>query len=767
MNNIGTSGQTEALRQLSQIVKASRGGIGVAKNPHLDEVYGGLHVELWINANDASSKATETSLLGSREPVMLHIPSDFPFRYPDASFPHVRFASLPHVQWGSYLCLYASPNDWEPSDGMWGFIERLLTWFLRAEYGKLADPALPWHPPVAYVSNFSGTLTMRADIPDHYESNDSAWSAWAAIAEMELGRLELIGWVSAATTGGPDYEELIRYRSGSSGSGSNQVFAAPMIALTEPLSFEYPENVDGLIRSTAQQGIGVGVLERLLENALRTNERVRSSFQYEPPLILLLGSPAPGRASSPSRVSYVAAWRVSDVRNNEIPALAELAWMRVYDQRPRSTVRRDTGRPSQWLRDQRVLILGCGALGAPTAEHLVRASVRSLTIVDNGRVNPGILVRQPYMYSDIGTNKAKALGKRLRNIDPRVTIIDRASNALDIFNEKTSFDLIIDATANRSVAAKIEHLWWTTEENLPPILSLMVGHASQHGLATLALPGSTGAGTDILRRFAIAASKDLALADVLNDFFPDPPRTEAFRPEPGCSDPTFVGSSADLSLLATGMLNSALVMLNDTPKDDRGKYRPARTASLVRLPDGLQPHAAGVRMQWANDFICDCQPPSYEIRIQKSAFTSMRREALRASAVCDQNETGGVLLGQVDHGCHVVWVNDVYGIPPDSRAAPDRLEISVRNIRGQLAQRRHESRGMVSFIGVWHSHPASRVQASARDRETMDDLVNGPHETLSQALLIIVGGTDGRWQRWLEGETRPDMYAELFFASHK
>ena len=77
--------------------------------------------------------------------------------------------------------------------------------------------------------------------------------------------------------------------------------------------------------------------------------------------------------------------------------------------RPEVTIRRDSGTPAAWLAGKRVLVLGCGALGAPAAEICVRAGAAEVTVADNGIVRPGILVRQPYQDADIGQYKAIAL----------------------------------------------------------------------------------------------------------------------------------------------------------------------------------------------------------------------------------------------------------------------------------------------------------------------------------------------------------------------
>ena len=128
--------------------------------------------------------------------------------------------------------------------------------------------------------------------------------------------------------------------------------------------------------------------------------------------------------------------------------------------RPEVTIRRDSGTPSAWLSGKRVLVLGCGALGAPSAEICVRAGAAEVTVADNGIVSPGILVRQPYQDADIGQYKATALAWRLNQIhaDNRVSALPQDIVVTVLTGEMNAaqFDLIIDATANAAVASRLE-----------------------------------------------------------------------------------------------------------------------------------------------------------------------------------------------------------------------------------------------------------------------------------------------------------------------
>jgi molybdopterin/thiamine biosynthesis adenylyltransferase/proteasome lid subunit RPN8/RPN11 len=761
-------GQLQALNELTRIIKVSHGGLGMAGDPDLIERGAWLRVGLWLDGTGTFSGETGGRDLGSLEPLTLYIPAQFPFQYPAVHVRHRRFAGLPHVDWGHSICLYASANDWDPGEGMWGFIDRLLAWYLLAARGRLTDPGQPWHPPVTYGAGAGGVLIVGADLPGGHERNDAVWTCCAVVASIGGDRFELRQWSPALSSDSSTFDQMHQHMAAANGAAGSPLFAAPLIALPESLGFAYPTTIGELARALNDHGIDVADCASFIRQAYTINHDIGSPGTGNgdnPPLIMLIGSPAADRGAVPGRIAHLAAWRIQ--AEPPVSETTPLDWMKVYDQRPRSTIRRDLSRPAEWLRGRRLLILGCGALGAPIAEHCVRAGVRSLVVIDNGKVNPGILVRQPYTYRDVGRSKAKALSERLSAISPQTAVTGKSDDALAIVADETSLwsaDLVIDATASLSVAAKIERLRWTSGRSSPPILSVMVGHRSEHGLVTVAVPGSTGAGTDVLRQFAVAASSDPELADVLDDFYPDPPRGDLFWPEPGCSDPTFVGSSADLAILAAQLLNAALIVLSDVPVDG-GIQQPTRSAAVVRLPTGLLPGAGGARLQWGNDIVCHDEVHNYQVRIAPTALVDIRREVLRSAAVDSRNETGGVLLGQVDSACRVVWVSEALGLPPGSQASPGGLRLHIGDLQGELAERRRSSRGMVSFIGAWHIHPDGPPAPSQEDRGTMDSLVNGEQETLPQALLTVLGGTDGRWPAWIRGGHRPDIHAEMFFPS--
>jgi molybdopterin/thiamine biosynthesis adenylyltransferase len=105
------------------------------------------------------------------------------------------------------------------------------------------------------------------------------------------------------------------------------------------------------------------------------------------------------------------------------------------------------------LMTSRVTICGCGALGTVLANHLVRAGVGRIRIVDRDFIETHNLQRQIlFDEQDVADNlpKAEAAARKLRaingqvEIEPVVTDIDH-TNVLDLVGDA---DLILDGTDN-------------------------------------------------------------------------------------------------------------------------------------------------------------------------------------------------------------------------------------------------------------------------------------------------------------------------------
>jgi molybdopterin-synthase adenylyltransferase len=137
----------------------------------------------------------------------------------------------------------------------------------------------------------------------------------------------------------------------------------------------------------------------------------------------------------------------------------------------------------------RVVMVGCGALGAVQASLLVRAGVGTLRIIDRDFVDESNLQRQIlFDEEDVRTvlPKAVAAEKKLRLVNSLVNVegIVEDVNASSIDRLLGGFDLIVDASDNFDVRYLIND--FSIKNRIPWIYGACVG---SHGLTFPILPG--------------------------------------------------------------------------------------------------------------------------------------------------------------------------------------------------------------------------------------------------------------------------------------
>lgn len=118
----------------------------------------------------------------------------------------------------------------------------------------------------------------------------------------------------------------------------------------------------------------------------------------------------------------------------------------------RNIILKDIGGTGQEkLLNSKVLIVGAGGLGSPSAYYLAAAGVGTIGIVDYDMVDLSNLQRQIlHRTQDVGTPKVKSAMEKLKALNPDVNIItyeERLSvdNVLDLIKE---YDLVIDGVDN-------------------------------------------------------------------------------------------------------------------------------------------------------------------------------------------------------------------------------------------------------------------------------------------------------------------------------
>lgn len=111
-------------------------------------------------------------------------------------------------------------------------------------------------------------------------------------------------------------------------------------------------------------------------------------------------------------------------------------------------------------RQKRVLVLGCGSLGAPVAELLARGGVGELHLLDKEGFEAENCSRHVLGAADIGVPKANALATRLRMLIPGLMVKPYFALAADWVQhvcKPGAFDFVVDCTGESSIRVMLSH----------------------------------------------------------------------------------------------------------------------------------------------------------------------------------------------------------------------------------------------------------------------------------------------------------------------
>jgi predicted acylesterase/phospholipase RssA len=728
-----SDGQQLALDQLEAMARVSGStiAIGTIVEPAHDRPSLLVDVSLRVSHIEQTEEGVQ---LRARERLEVLIPPDFPFQKPSAFATHRRWAGTPHVHWGSLLCLYQAISEWDPSRGMYGFLERLELWMTQAAAGELDPDDAPLHPPMIYNQRGSTLFIPTADAPAVGEE------PWIGFATLDLDsplHTDIVGW-----------DVLPPSRA-----------CALAVLLPQPFSWEYPERVGDLLNALEKQGVATALLWRTL--ALCAGLRDEGE-----PLHIVLGTPM-RRGNDGHPRQHLAVWEISGETANKLRKIAPVAsdgkeladaraaygesllswakltsltWCYVAENRPEIVIRRDDRSPiPQAFAGKMVSIWGCGAIGAHVAEWLARAGVTGLVLYDNDIVTPGILVRQPFTAADVGMSKVKALSARLLAIRPDLSIQAKPQNVMNgpLGGESwhDGADIVIDATASALVRLKLELLLTAENVERRTVIGMLFGHTAERSIATVAPAGYTGGLEDVLRQAKIACAQARHLRGFADEFWPTEPRGDHFQPEPGCSDVTFRGAGAEVAALAAQMLHAVSVELTRAPT--------SASAHLFALPSAEHDGWLAARLSWQPAVPLLDGVGDYQLRVGPEALAEIRGWVARNDRVQGMSsETGGVLYGRRDETCRILWIDRASGPPPDSVASPEEFLCGTAGVGEMTLARAELSRGELRYLGMWHTHPEMAPRPSIKDLVGMLGLVAS--EPLREAAMLIVGGSSGR-----------------------
>ena len=730
---------------------------------------GRLHRSRWERERDQLHLDVELSTHGLRaeqgaeevaawEPFTFIIDAHYPHRPPGVRVAagegagEKRWAHLPYVQWAVLLRLFGDESEqWNAAEGLYGLVDRVREWMRAMLAGELPPDGLLLRPPRPQLSPRSRHLRVEPELTLPHERETDLLYAWCTDHD---GEQKISRWLR---------ESQLQEQLASAHRTGEKFHLAPALLLGTTLQIRYPSSLGELYREINELPLlaglrladPAGALEEALRRAAAANQTSPAdSFSRQ---ILLLGTRLGSTDSA-----HLTAWSMPGTIDED----SGLEWLEIDDGRHGVVRRRRQGPVTAWLDGKKVLLLGCGSLGAPIAEHCVRAGVKTLTLVDHGTVTPPDLLNQPYAPADINEPKVERLAQRLRALRSDLEVRPHNEDILAFFDRDSGapadHDLVVDATSQVSVRSAIEVAHRRDRDAWPPLLTLLLGPTAERAMVLLCREGATAAGYDVLRRTAIdtrVSGRAEAWEDILQDFLTSAGRRGILHP----------GSAVQTHALASALFWAGLAELENSTREE------PMVAIPVRLP-GRDLPLKSMWLTWCNDHLVadvpqEGSPVSYEVRLSQRALATMRTESRRnhrerAPGV----PSGGVLFGAFDDTLRILHI-DAAGRP-----ATD-VTLYGHDRAGTQALNAHHRRGTqnrVRLVGSWSLHPDGHRDKPLPQDQLLQELarLNGDasdpahrfdHRFDHRFVLLSLTPTEGEEDEWRKSGRIPPLQMSILF----
>jgi len=265
--------------------------------------------------------------------------------------------------------------------------------------------------------------------------------------------------------------------------------------------------------------------------------------------------------------------------NRSVPPVNKSVPLNVTRIDPSWTVGRDQQPMLLQRQSQHVLVFGVGALGSHVVDHLAKAGIGVITIVDPEILETQNISRHLLGIDSIDQPKADAVAKRVSLAYPSTTITPlklKAERWLQS-NSISKFDLILDLTGEHDVQWRIDQA--RKQQECPLLIGWMEPYVAAAHVCMLptTIPSMQG-NNDLMGNFKAVS-------------WPD----EVIQNEPGCSS-RFQSYTATAAAYAVALVSEqALDML------DNNIYKP-QVISWVRGQQYLDMHWPGLTLlEWAKE----------------------------------------------------------------------------------------------------------------------------------------------------------------------
>ena len=519
--------------------------------------------------------------------------------------------------------------------------------------------------------------------------------------------------------------------------------------------YQYPRNIKDLSELLSQMGLDlVSLLGAFLKEKYTSGDEVFKQFFGKSELILFIHIPK--KRESSSEIEAFESWLFwiqssiaelgkelgfwgihegeigiycSESKIEEIPPI-ELSLITPISEFSLNLARVYSGQGETFV--GKGLIVGVGALGSQVFINLIRKGFgKSWTLVDHDYLFPHNLARHALFANSVGKPKVEDLSQIACSIVQDGTFSTPLHmNVLSPKKEESEklephlaeSDLILDF----STSIAVERLLASDLSSPARRISAFLNPKGTD-LVLLVEDFSRTATLDILEMQYYRA---LYSHTTLNKHLDFP--NESIRYGVSCRD-----------------ISSVLC------QDFVGLYAAIASSAIAEAVKGLGANiliwtSQNTTMEEIHRNIIPVQPTQsytkdgWTIVYDKSLVTSLQEYRLQKLP----NETGGVLIGNIDLLRKKIYVVDGLPAPKDSIERPYYFVRGCQNLRRQVERISQITAGHLTYVGEWHSHPfGASVQPSGDDINVLNWIYEHTKKDACPALIYIVGD-EGKPDGW-------------------
>ncbi len=630
------------------------------------------------------------------------IPNVFAIRedFPETIHQNIIFPGDP-----KWLCLYEDP--WEEISSTITpelFIERIREWLKRAAVNELHLQDQPLEPYLVTKEK----IIISEDILINGISREDI------LVGMQVGKL--IQMVPILRTEVEKYRKNFPQEEGKSDFLGLVVKGEP--TYTRMIS-QFPNNL--YLLSDLLEKVGLHICEILEEYILDLNKQFKKISQFENyRLLIFLALPkCRNEGDEPKKNEYwvfaidstilelgkaldildsvkgLGSGILLEEKKTQKKDSDSLKKIDVYAIAPifaqsKSLARKSSGITNEEIINKKFGIIGLGALGSQIVMNLAKQGLGELILIDNDLLLPHNLARHPLINRFVGLSKVDAIYKSFvesvfyseDNITTyEMNYLGVSENGDDLqkkcYSSLASTDVIFDFSASRAVSQKL-----ALDEFSAPRLSAYLTPSGNYCVVLYEGENRSVRLDDLEQQLMVSISEKYEL----NNFWKT--SQELIQIAGSCRDLSRVMSN-DFFLGYSGVISRLIknILVDKKPRISVFTWQEnPQCISEISIP--VNKVHVYKQKEW-------------EIRTSELTFSSLseiRKERL-------PNETGGILLGKMNHERKIIHISHFLPSPPDSKEWPMAYIRGVQGLEKQIDKISDVTKNGLNYIGEWHSHP--------------------------------------------------------------